>query len=310
MATTTTNYTWDPAGIGTVLGDGNEYVWGQGLISQVASGGTTYSQADGLGSVRLLTDGSGNSAGTAQYDAYGASRGQTGTQLPFGFAGEQTDGESGLSYLRARYDDPTSGRFLSRDPFPGRIEDPASQNAYPYVQDSPLRWTDETGACLPACLIGPVVGFGVGFGTSVVGQEIAHPGTVDYRNALIAGGFGAVGGALVEAVPFVTADIGAAAVTGATLNILQYSVTQMVNGQPITRSGYGTAAATGAFGGLIGLLAVPGVAQSGVTTAVRNLTGSALTNFPFPTYGPPAPQPRITPLPPPRPIITPIQPVC
>jgi hypothetical protein len=46
--------------------------------------------------MRTLTDGSGNVTGTAQYDAFGASRGQTGRQSSFGLAGQQTDPESGL----------------------------------------------------------------------------------------------------------------------------------------------------------------------------------------------------------------------
>ena len=36
VGTTTTDYTGDPTGIGNVLSDGNEYVWGLGLISQIA----------------------------------------------------------------------------------------------------------------------------------------------------------------------------------------------------------------------------------------------------------------------------------
>jgi RHS repeat-associated protein len=61
-------------------------------------------------------DGSGNVAGRQGYDAYGASRSSSGTQLPFGFAGEQTDPESGLVYLWARYMDLGTGRFLNQDP--------------------------------------------------------------------------------------------------------------------------------------------------------------------------------------------------
>lgn len=35
---------------------------------------------------------------------------------PYGFAGEYTDAETGFQYLRARYYDPGSGQFLTRDP--------------------------------------------------------------------------------------------------------------------------------------------------------------------------------------------------
>ena len=108
---TTTTYAWDPTGLGTVLGDGTgEYLWGQGLVSQVTASATTYVQSDGQGGVRLLTDSGGNVAGRQGFDAYGASRSQSGSQLPFGYTGEQTDAESGLVYLRARYLDPSTGR--------------------------------------------------------------------------------------------------------------------------------------------------------------------------------------------------------
>ncbi len=98
----TTNYTWDVLGLPVVLADGDEYVWGAGLVGRVVGGTTaTYAHADGLGSVRLLTDGAGAVVGTKQYDAFGAGRGQTGVVLPFGYTGEQEDSESGLVYLRA-----------------------------------------------------------------------------------------------------------------------------------------------------------------------------------------------------------------
>jgi RHS repeat-associated protein len=143
---TTTTYTWDPAALPVVLADGDEYVWGNGLLSQVTAGGAaTYAHADGLGSIRLLTDGTGAAVGTKQYDAFGAVRAQTGTQLYFGYTGEQMDAESGLVYLRARYLNVDTGRFLSVDPFPGTITRPASQHAYLYTGANPINWTDPTG---------------------------------------------------------------------------------------------------------------------------------------------------------------------
>jgi YD repeat-containing protein len=100
----TTNYTWDQTGLGTVVGDGNEYVWGAGLISRVTVANvTTYAHSDGLGSIRLLTDATGASVGTQAYDAFGATRAQTGELLSFTYTGEQVDPESGLVYPRARY---------------------------------------------------------------------------------------------------------------------------------------------------------------------------------------------------------------
>jgi RHS repeat-associated protein len=147
----TTRFTWDVLGIGQVIGDGNEYVWGVGLISQVTVGGTaTYAQQDGLGSVRLLTDAMGAAVGTKQYDAFGAARSTIGVTLPFGYTGEQEDAESGLVYLRARHLDPNSGRFTSLDLIPGTLEDPLTQNAYTYAENDPVNRVDPTG--LSSCM--------------------------------------------------------------------------------------------------------------------------------------------------------------
>ncbi len=147
VSSTTTDYTWDQTGIGQVISDGNDYVWGLGLISQIASGTPTYAHSDGLGSTRLLTDGSGSVVGTQQYDAFGATRSQSGTQLPFTYTGAQVDPESGLVYLRNRYLDPASGRFQTPDPL-GAVG--SGVNLYAYVGNNPATLTDPSG------LTGPV----------------------------------------------------------------------------------------------------------------------------------------------------------
>lgn len=56
------------------------------------------------------------------------------------FAGEYRDTESGLVYLRARYYDPTTGQFLTRDPIESVTREP-----YAYVGNNPLNGVDPTG---------------------------------------------------------------------------------------------------------------------------------------------------------------------
>ncbi len=48
--------------------------------------------------------------------------------------GEQWDSDLGLYYLRARWYNPATGRFMSRDPYAGSIYDPASLHRYNYAR--------------------------------------------------------------------------------------------------------------------------------------------------------------------------------
>jgi RHS repeat-associated protein len=53
--------------------------------------------------------------GSYTYNMFGAVRSQTGSTTEFTFRVEQHD-PNGLTFLRARYYDPSIVRFLSRDP--------------------------------------------------------------------------------------------------------------------------------------------------------------------------------------------------
>lgn len=50
-----------------------------------------------------------------------------------------------MTFLRARYYQPETGRFVSRDVFPGIIALPQSLNRYSYVQNRPVRYVDSSG---------------------------------------------------------------------------------------------------------------------------------------------------------------------
>jgi len=60
-------------------------------------------------------------------------------------SGEQYDPDLGLYYLRARYYNPNSGRFLSRDPLDGNAIDPASLHKYLYAGGDPVNGLDPSG---------------------------------------------------------------------------------------------------------------------------------------------------------------------
>jgi RHS repeat-associated protein len=142
----TKHFVWDLSGSPELLlSDGEDsYVYGpSGLAVEAISAGEvpTYLHHDQLGSTRLLTDGSGEVAGTFTYGAYGALAGHTGSATTvLGYAGEYTLGQSGLQYLRARLYDPATAQFLTRDP---AVE--ITRRPYAYGEDNPLRFVDPTG---------------------------------------------------------------------------------------------------------------------------------------------------------------------
>jgi RHS repeat-associated protein len=62
---------------------------------------------------------------------------------PFGFTGELHSND--LVYLRARWYDPASGTFASRDPFDGFERLPYSLHPYQYGYSNPTMYTDPSG---------------------------------------------------------------------------------------------------------------------------------------------------------------------
>jgi RHS repeat-associated protein len=92
----------------------------------------------------VFRSGSGYSLGNQRsYDAWGNVREGSATGDPKGrycaSLGHKQDDESGLVYMRARYADPTCGRFLSQDPFGNGL------NWFAYGDDDPVSNCDEDG---------------------------------------------------------------------------------------------------------------------------------------------------------------------
>jgi RHS repeat-associated protein len=140
-----------PIGAGTVT---RTYTYGLQRISQLLSpqltGNSTWTPSfyvyDGGGSVRQLTDSTGKPTDEYEYDAYGNSFTKSGTTPNnYLYRGEQYDSDLGLYYLRARYYNPATGRFLSRDPNAGFIDEPATLHKYLYANGDPVDGIDPTG---------------------------------------------------------------------------------------------------------------------------------------------------------------------
>jgi RHS repeat-associated protein len=122
------------------------YVYGVSRISVRQGGATSFYQYDGRGSVRLLTNPAGAVTDFYNYDAFGIKL-DTGGATPndFLFSGEQFDSNLQFYYMRARYLNQASGRFLTMDPLPGTNTDPRSLHKYTYAANDPVNKTDPTG---------------------------------------------------------------------------------------------------------------------------------------------------------------------
>ncbi|MBI5948569.1 MAG: RHS repeat protein [Chloroflexi bacterium] len=142
-----TTYLWDrESGLPLLVDDGaNSYLHADGVVQSLAAGGAAQILSDALGSVRGVTDGTGTTTATADYDVFGAIRTSTGTQSAFGFSGEQSDPESGYTYLRARYLDPVLGRMTAPDTVQPNAPGTQGWNLYAYVANNPTTWVDPTG---------------------------------------------------------------------------------------------------------------------------------------------------------------------
>jgi RHS repeat-associated protein len=128
------------------LSDGsNTYLYGLDRIAQQNIVGRQYYLGDALGSVRQLTNAVGSVTLARSYEPFGKLLSTAGNPLTkYGYTGEWTD-PTNLVYLRARYYDPATGRFLTKDPVRGLISLPITQNNYIYALNNPILLTDPTG---------------------------------------------------------------------------------------------------------------------------------------------------------------------
>ena len=106
----------------------------------------TYYTQNAHGDVVNLTDKTGKVTKTYTYDAFGVEKNiDENDSNAFRYCGEYYDTETATIYLRARYYNPGTGRFISRDSFAGRRSDPLSLNLYTYCRNNPLRYVDPSG---------------------------------------------------------------------------------------------------------------------------------------------------------------------
>jgi RHS repeat-associated protein len=126
------------------------YTYGVQRISQDQPQGNTGTPSfygyDAHGSVRLLTSSAGAVTDTYSYDAFGTRLTCSGSTFnDFQYSGEQVDALLGHYYMRARYYNVGTGRFLTMDPEFGDTSNPTSLHRYLYASGDPVNRIDPTG---------------------------------------------------------------------------------------------------------------------------------------------------------------------
>jgi len=150
----------------------SRYIRGNGA-EYLEQEGTVYSfQKDEQGSTVFLLDREKEITVSYVYDGFGnlrknAGRGQHGNRILY--TGQQYDGWAEQYYLRARYYNPTIGRFTQEDVYRGD-----GLNLYAYCANNPVMYYDPSGYNANDCL---ELGFKTG------GAEILYPLEKTHENA-------------------------------------------------------------------------------------------------------------------------------
>ena len=153
------SFTYDAEGLRTgktVNGEKTVYVWdGDQVVMELSKGGAvqkryirgndlvyadkgentekTYYVTDMHGNVVQLLDESGNVTKTYEYDSFGNEvKPEKKDENPYRYCGEYYDKETEEVYLRARYYQPSVGRFITRDTYTGESNEPLSLHLYTY----------------------------------------------------------------------------------------------------------------------------------------------------------------------------------
>ncbi|GBC59948.1 hypothetical protein DENIS_0890 [Desulfonema ishimotonii] len=190
----------------------------------MTKGGQRYYLAyDQVGSLRAVTDASGNLVKRVEYDTFGNILTDSDPlfEVPFGFAGGLHDRDTGLVRFGYRDYDPDAGRWTAKDPilFAGGDTD-----LYGYCVGDPVDLVDQNGLWTVAIDASVTVGAGAG-GTGGITYVLDSKGNFAKLNHAGAGGFGGVGAGTalqfqVSNAPDVFHMTGQSVATGGSVDVL------------------------------------------------------------------------------------------
>lgn len=145
-----TKHVWDGGNIIADLDNTNamkaRYVFGFSIIAREYNSQTEFYFQDAHGDVKTLTNLVGDVVKRYTYNAYGDELDEDENDTnPFRYFGQYYDIDSGFYYLRARYYNPHTMRFINADIYLGELDDPLSLNRYLYCVGNPILFVDYTG---------------------------------------------------------------------------------------------------------------------------------------------------------------------
>ena len=218
-----TEYLIDPFGYGDVIaeydGDGNliaKYEHGIGLVSRTDAGNNqSFYDFDGTGSTAALTGIAGTEVNSYAYRPFGEDFYEVETvDNSFEYIGQWgiTEEANGLDFMRARYYDSHSGRFVASDPIGLQGND---SNFYRYVGNNPVNFIDPEGTDAVSLSLAAIFGVGaVGgfFSSKAVGAGVIQ----GYGASFLAAGaaISKLPGGAITSLPFIL--FGSGLVLGAT----------------------------------------------------------------------------------------------
>ena len=146
----TQQFVWSPRYVDSpVLRTQTTATYSEGTSSWSSSTATYYYLTDANDNVTAVTDASGNVVERYVYSAFGGVqiyspdystlRSASAVGNTLGFGGTQQDAVTAMNYMSARWYNPSTGGFISRDPAQ------SDENLYRYVGNDPTQFTDPSG---------------------------------------------------------------------------------------------------------------------------------------------------------------------
>lgn len=141
-----------------------EYADGRMPLSMTSNGTKYYLHYDQVGSLRAVSDSSGNIIKEVVYDTFGTilSDSNEAFKVPFGFAGGLYDQDTKLTRFGYRDYDAETGKWTAKDPIGF---DGGDSNLYGYVLGDPVNFVDPTGEFVPLAYLGYAAAVGTAYYT-------------------------------------------------------------------------------------------------------------------------------------------------